>query len=63
MRNEKKLPQPKIQNLELNRETIQDLGDEESEGVEGGAFEADVDARTRASCYCTMKGSWCHHCH
>ena len=30
--------QPKVENLELNRETVQDLGEKEQEGVKGGAM-------------------------
>ena len=31
-----KVPQPRIENLELNRETLQDLSEGEQEGVKGG---------------------------
>ena len=30
----------KIENLELNRETVQDLSEQESQGAQGGAMQA-----------------------
>jgi hypothetical protein len=36
MRDEKKTPQPKTEDLELNRETLADLTEREAERVQGG---------------------------
>jgi hypothetical protein len=45
MADEQKPKAEKIENLELNRETVQDLTEGEAERVEGGAAPGDVEGR------------------
>ena len=48
---------PKIDNLELNRETVQDLAEDAAERAEGGRIITSVmncDPTERISCACTV---------
>jgi hypothetical protein len=56
MSDEKQTPQSKIENLELNRETLQDLGETEQEGVKGGAMVMDA----IGSCHRAGDAITCH---
>ena len=55
MTDESKTQKPKIENLELNRETLQDLSEQEGNGVRGGL----VPQTRTCDCVCTVDISGC----
>ena len=52
MSDERKTERPQIENLELNKETLQDLTSGEAEGAKGGRARADSDCDTCAERGC-----------
>ena len=52
MSDDRKTEMPKIAELEINKETLQDLTSREAEGVKGGRARADSDCDTCAERGC-----------
>jgi hypothetical protein len=59
MTNEQK---PKIENLELNRETVADLIEADGEQVKGGAAGEPLDGVPTHRCRSRVMATWCEGC-
>jgi hypothetical protein len=51
--------QPTVEKLELNRETVQDLTEEEAQKARGGAADTQIGTKVTASCFCTLNPLAC----
>ena len=51
---QKPKPEKQVENLELNKETVQDLTEEQAEKAEGGLRQCTIAQMTIQSCFCTI---------
>jgi hypothetical protein len=52
-------PKKQIDELELNKETVQDLAEGEAELAQGGRRQCSIVEMTIQSCFCTMDPTVC----